>query len=210
MSIPQLMVFAGPNGAGKSTLSATMLADGTPIFDGDKEFAKLKQRFDATDSGTLYDAVNGHIFEAWKNEQLLAKSDCAFETNFRSVAVMNTVSQFKRQGYETTLFWFALPEIKDAIERVELRVLSGGHQVSLENIKTNFTEGLKNLKQFFKDFDHVRFYQNIAQANNELEISHYLTLEKGMIIKQTATLPDWLNFTQDTSQKKKLNKGLKL
>jgi predicted ABC-type ATPase len=118
MNIPQLFVFAGPNGAGKSTLSATMLAEATPIFDGDKEFAKLKKTFEATDSGTLYNAVNGHIFDDWKNEQLSAKRDCAFETNFRSAEVMDTVNMFKQQGYQTTLIYFGLPEVKDAIERV--------------------------------------------------------------------------------------------
>lgn len=67
---PQLDVFAGPNGAGKSTFSQIRLGPDIPVLDGDKEFALLKSKFDSTDSGTLYDAVNGHIFENWKNLQL--------------------------------------------------------------------------------------------------------------------------------------------
>lgn len=43
---PQLYVFAGPNGAGKSSVSSTLMGVGTPIFDGDKEFIKLKKTFD--------------------------------------------------------------------------------------------------------------------------------------------------------------------
>lgn len=64
----RLYVFAGPNGAGKSTMSADMLPAGTPIFDGDKEFAKLKARFDQTDSENLIDVLNNHVFPDWKSE----------------------------------------------------------------------------------------------------------------------------------------------
>jgi predicted ABC-type ATPase len=93
---PQLYVFAGPNGAGKSTFSQLMLGPDIPVFDGDKEFAKLKLIFDSTDSGTLYDAVNGHIFEDWKTAQLSRKTDCAFETNFRSSSVMGSCKSICR------------------------------------------------------------------------------------------------------------------
>lgn len=169
-----------------------MLAEATPIFDGDKEFTELKKTFEATDSGTLYDAVNGHIFDDWKTEQLSAKRDCAFETNFRSAEVMDTVNQFQQQGYQATLIYFGLPEIKDAIERVKLRVKSGGHDVSLENIKANYTEGLKNLQHHFGEFDQVECYQNTARIGDELEIGHLMTINKGAITHQSNKLPTWL------------------
>ncbi|MFI5163321.1 MAG: hypothetical protein ACHQHN_18725 [Sphingobacteriales bacterium] len=62
MKAPQLYVFAGPNGAGKSSVSATFMEEDAPVFDGDKEFLQLKKTFGETDSGTLYDAVNGHFY----------------------------------------------------------------------------------------------------------------------------------------------------
>ncbi len=138
--IPQLDVFAGPNGAGKSTFSGLMLGPGVPVFDGDKEFAKLRKTFNTIDSGTLYDEVNNHIFEDWKQLQLSTKADCAFETNFRSATVMNTVQQFARSGYETNMYFFGLDSIQAAIERVRLRVAEGGH-AGLENIQAKMTKG---------------------------------------------------------------------
>jgi predicted ABC-type ATPase len=129
--IPQLYVFAGPNGAGKSSFSRLMLGPDIPVFDGDKEFAKLKKKFDSTDSGTLYDAVNGYIFNEWKQLQLGTKADCAFETNFRSVGVMNTVRQFVKNDYETNIYFFGLDSIEAAIERVRLRVAEGGRTFSV-------------------------------------------------------------------------------
>lgn len=196
MNHPQLFVFAGPNGAGKSMLSATMLAEGTPIFDGDKEFTKLKIVYDTTDSGTLYDAVNGHVFEDWKLAQLKARRDCAFETNFRSVQVMDTVKEFQQQGYQATLLWFGLSDLQEAIQRVKLRVAKGGHNVSMENIKTNFTEGLRNVRQFFREFHEAHFYQNIAPDTEAPDLSPLISVRAGAVVTQAMWTPDWLEFAR--------------
>jgi predicted ABC-type ATPase len=189
--IPQLYVFAGPNGAGKSSFSGWLLGPGIPVFDGDKEFAKLKTTFNSTDSGTLYDAVNGHIFDNWKQLQLSTKADCAFETNFRSADVMNTIRQFANNAYETNLYFFGLDSIQAAIERVRLRVAEGGHDVSLENIKANYDEGLKNLRAYFSDFDRVNLLQNFAGINEPALFTPLMQIEKGQIVEQAANLPDW-------------------
>jgi predicted ABC-type ATPase len=149
MEQPKLFVFAGPNGAGKSTLSATMLPSGTPVFDGDKELALLRQQFPGIDSGNLYDAVNGHIFSSWKERVQQKRIDCAFETNFRSADVMNTVREFKDKGYEPQLIYFGLDSLDASIERVKARVAMGGHDVTLDNITTNYKEGLNNLEKYF-------------------------------------------------------------
>ncbi|MDR3696365.1 hypothetical protein [Mucilaginibacter sp.] len=189
--IPQLYVFAGPNGAGKSSFSEWLLGPGIPVFDGDEEFAKLRKTFNSTDSGTLYDAVNGHIFDDWKQLQLKTKADCAFETNFRSVEVMNTIRQFANYSYETNLYFFGLDSIQAAIERVRLRVAEGGHDVSLENIKANYDEGLKNLQAYFSDFDRVNLLQNFAGINEPALFTPLIKIATGQIVEQATNLPDW-------------------
>lgn len=75
---------------------------------------------------------------------------------------MDTVKEFQQQGYRVTLLWFGLSDIQEAVERVKLRVAKGGHNVSLDNIKANFSEGLQNLRKYFEHFNEVHFYQNIA------------------------------------------------
>jgi predicted ABC-type ATPase len=190
--IPQLYVFAGPNGAGKSSFSALMLGPGIPVFDGDKELAKLKRTFDSTDSGTFDDAVKGHIFDEWKQSHLSTKADCAFETNFRSAQVMNTIRQFADYGYETNMYFFGLDSIQAAIERVRLRVAEGGHDVSLENIKANYDEGLKNLSAYFTGFDRVILLQNFAGIDEPALFTPLMQIEKGQIVEQAADQPGWV------------------
>lgn len=193
MKQPQLYVFAGPNGAGKSTLSASMLLPGTPIFDGDKEFALLKKEFPSTDSGDLYDAVNGHVFSDWKNKAKTQSTDCAFETNFRSSDVMNSVAEFIKSGYQTRLIFFGLDSLEASIERVKLRVANGGHQVSLDNIKANYEMGLRNLTKYYQDFDSVHIVKSFASNELDKKLTSYLTIESGTIKEQAELIPNWAN-----------------
>jgi predicted ABC-type ATPase len=194
MEQPKLYVFAGPNGAGKSTLSGAMLPPGTPVFDGDKELALLRQKFPGLDSGNLYEAVNGHIFSDWKDQVQARRMDCAFETNFRSADVMNTVSEFKKKGYEARLVYFGLDSLEASVERVKVRVAMGGHDVTLDNITANYNEGLKNLQNHFRDFDEVLLVRSFASDDQQAFKFHpYLKIANGQIKEQAEQIPDWAN-----------------
>ncbi|WP_411274202.1 zeta toxin family protein [Daejeonella sp.] len=194
MTRPRLYVFAGPNGAGKSTMSADMLPSGTPIFDGDKEFAKLKLRFNQTDSGNLIDALNDHVFPEWKRDVQQKVIDCAFETNFRTADVMKSVMEFRKKGYEVNLIYFGLESLEASIERVNVRVALGGHKVSLENLTANYVQGFENLKTYVLEFDNVLLVSSleIDIKNNNNEIYPYLKIEMGKITDQADLIPEWV------------------
>jgi predicted ABC-type ATPase len=202
MKKPQLYVFAGPNGAGKSTLSATMVPPGTPIFDGDKELTLLRQQFPGLNSGDLYDAVNGHIYDDWKNRTIQSGSDCAFETNFRLPDVMQSVDQFKNSGYEVRLIFFGLDSIEASIDRVAMRVTNGGHDVSPDNIRENYDQGLKNLGIYYGGFDSVHLYHNYENPQQIIQSVPLMTIEAGQIKEQALNLPTWTKaFSQILEQK---------
>jgi len=205
MKKPQLYVFAGPNGAGKSTLSATMVPPGTPIFDGDKELTLLRKQLPDIDSGNLYDAVNGHIYEDWKKRAIQSGSDCAFETNFRLPDVMHSVEQFKNNGYETRLIFFGLESIEASVDRVAMRVTHGGHDVSPDNIRENYDNGLKNLAIYHKGFDSVHLYHNYENQRQIIQSVPLMTIEAGQIKEQVLNLPEWAKtFSQILEKKQSL------
>jgi len=194
----RLYVFAGPNGAGKSTMSADMVPPGTPIFDGDKEFAKLKLRFSLTDSENFTDALNDHVFPEWKRDVQQKAIDCAFETNFRTADVMNSVKEFRQQGYEVNLIYFGLESLEASIERVKVRVALGGHYVSLENITANYVQGFENLRSYVLEFDNVLLVSSLevdTKKNNE--IYPYLKIEQGKITDQAEIIPAWVEIILD-------------
>ena len=207
MEQPELFVFAGPNGAGKSTLSASMVPPGTPIFDGDKEFMRLKKQFPETDSGNINDAVNGHIFSDWKNDMQSNKQTCAFETNFRTIDVINSVKTFKDKGFATRLIFFGLDDLALSIERVKLRVLKGGHDVSLDNIKANYKQSLSNLQTHYAEFDQVLIMKSASTERGQ-KLSVYLKIENGIIQEHSKEMPAWADRLVQTITEKLAKKKI--
>ncbi len=192
MKSHELFVIAGPNGAGKSTLSAALVRPGTFVFDGDKELQILQKRFPGIDSAILFDSVNGVIFEEKKSAAIAKYLDFALETNFASAKLMDTVRQFKAHGYQISLIFIGLPSTKQAVERVAMRVEKGGHNVSVENIKSNFTNGLRNFARYFRQFDNAAIFYNKITKNKSPQIISFISFNKGKVLKQANALPEWV------------------
>ncbi|ETZ19548.1 AAA family ATPase [Pedobacter sp. V48] len=188
----QLYVLCGPNGAGKSTLSETFVPPGTDIFDGDKEMAILKHQYPMTDSGTLYEAANGIVFQTRKEKAITTSSDFALETNFRTKEVMETVNQFRELGYETRMIFIGLPSVEASINRVDLRVKAGGHFVDAENVSNNFNGGLNNLVCFYDQFDSVDILESTIGQHEPFKMASLMTIKNGIITAMAEKLPDWV------------------
>ncbi|MEN0094075.1 MAG: zeta toxin family protein [Pedobacter sp.] len=191
MKALELIVLSGPNGAGKSTLSEGYVPPGTDIFDGDKEMAILKHRYPMTDSGTLYEAANGVVFAQRKEQAIRSGNDFAFETNFRSETVMDSVAEFQRNGYRTTLYHIGLPSVEASMNRVDIRVKSGGHFVDPENITQNYERGLENLAKFYDRFDQVNILESEMDQEVPFRMSALMRIEKGIITYKIDQLPEW-------------------
>jgi predicted ABC-type ATPase len=191
VSKPQLYVFAGPNGAGKSALSAQMVAPGTPVFDGDVEFAKLKRTFYDLEEHKLWHAVNAQVFQDWKLYVIAKGEDAAFETNFRTAEVIDSVKQFISSGYQARLIFMGLDSVEASIDRVNLRVAKGGHWVSVENINNNYEQSLINLSIYYTVFTSVHLYQNFQSLESTIQMTPLMTINGSKITEETAELPEW-------------------
>ncbi len=142
-----LYIIAGPNGAGKTTLSYTILPE---IFECEDfvnadEIARGLSPFNpdkaAIKAGRL---MLERISELLENGQSFA-----FETTLSTRSYVNLVEQAKSKGYEVILLFLALETVNLAIERVEIRVSEGGHNIPTETIKRRYEAGLKNLFQLY-------------------------------------------------------------
>lgn len=142
-----LYIIAGPNGAGKTTLSYTILPE---IFECEDfvnadEIAKGLSPFNpdkaAIKAGRL---MLERIAELLENDQSFA-----FETTLSTRSYVNLVKKAKEKGYEVILLFLALESVHLAIERVEIRVNEGGHNIPVETIKRRYEIGLKNLFQLY-------------------------------------------------------------
>lgn len=175
---PVFTVIAGPNGAGKSRLCPFYVS--IKSFDGDKLALNLrKEHLDWPEhwiSGTVASEL-----EKQKNQALEQKKDFAFETNFSNEMVVNMIEEFKNSGYKVSLCYFGLYSEDESVSRVILRSQTGGHDVSDEVIRFNFTEGLKNAKE------HLDLFENITFVDGNSDFGRIVALHIGKNGKHEVT-----------------------
>ena len=117
-------ILAGPNGAGKTTFASEFLpieveclnfVNADLIAQGLSPFQPAKM---AVEAGRL---MIQHI-----NDCVRKNESFAFETTLSGKGYIKKINEWKKQGYEIIIYFFNLPSVEFAIERVKLRVAQGG------------------------------------------------------------------------------------
>ena len=145
--MPHLYIIAGPNGAGKTSAALTLL----PEFLSCYEYVNA----DSIAAGLSPFRPNE---VAWQAGRLMLeridflanqKQDFAFETTLASRTFINLLKKCKKNGYTISLLYLWLPSPLLAVERVRMRVESGGHDIPEETIHRRYTRSFEN---FFKAY----------------------------------------------------------
>ena len=166
--MPTLYIIAGPNGAGKTTASKILLSDvfHTDIFINADEIAEK-----LNPSNVEAAAIQaGRIMLAEIEKRLNEQETFAIETTLATRSYLNLVKKAQLVNYEVVLFFFYLPSVNMAKERVALRVSKGGHNISEEVIERRYILGIKNLFEFIKIVDRWRIYENAQSPPNLIAI----------------------------------------
>lgn len=158
MERKEFAVVAGPNGAGKSTLSKYYLK--SECFDGDLMALKLRREHPDWPERWISGTVVGNL-EKNKTAAIAENRNFAFETNFTNDLIINLINEFKNANYKISLFYFGINCLEDSVMRVEQRIHSGGHIVSPEIAKYNFSECPKRVLQNIQLFDYMTFIDGI-------------------------------------------------
>lgn len=164
--MPKLFIISGCNGAGKTTASYTILPEmlNCNEFVNADEIAKGLSPF--TPEKAAISA--GRIMIERVKELLHSGKDFAIETTLATRTHMNVIRDAQSRGYTVTLlyFWLNMPSL--AVERVRLRVLSGGHNVSEDKIRRRYDMGIKNLFSLY--IPACEYWIIIDNSNNPIEI----------------------------------------
>jgi predicted ABC-type ATPase len=142
-----LYVISGCNGAGKTTASYSILPDmlNCKEFVNADEIAKGLSPFQpdkvAIEAGRIMlsrikDLINYNV-------------DFAFETTLSTKSYVHFIREAQSKGYMVTLifFWLNSPEL--AIERVKMRVITGGHNIPDDVVYRRYYAGIKNLSKLY-------------------------------------------------------------
>jgi predicted ABC-type ATPase len=195
--MPNLYIIAGCNGAGKTTASFTVLPEmlKCDIFINADEIARglspLKPELSSIEAGRLMlKKINDYI---------PLQKDFAFETTLSSRTFRNTILRSRKAGYETTLIFFWLNSVELAYERVETRVLEGGHHVPKNIIARRYYAGIRNLFDIYIPIsDYWMIFDNSKKMSSELIAEGIKT--NSSIIKNIAKFDRLKSFADEEEQ----------
>jgi predicted ABC-type ATPase len=138
-----MYVISGCNGAGKTTASYTILSEMLQCRDfvNSDEIARGISPFDL--SHAAIDA--GRVMLKRIKELTDTKEDFAFETTLAVRSYASLIEKTKKKGYEIMLvyFWLNSPDL--AVERVQNRIIAGGHSIPENVIRRRYWSGMRNL-----------------------------------------------------------------
>lgn len=141
--MPKLYIISGCNGAGKTTASYTILPEMLACreFVNADEIARglspFKPESMSIQAGKIMIERIGNLISNG--------TDFAIETTLATKMYSKVIKYAQERGYKVTLlfFWLSVPNL--AVERVKMRVASGGHNIEEKTIRRRYDIGIKNL-----------------------------------------------------------------
>jgi len=190
---PMFYVFAGNNGSGKSTFR-NLIVDKIGIdinIDPDAIARKIDPENPETRRLEAGKEVIKSVYQYIKEGK-----DFSIETTLAGKNVIRQMEKAKKSGYEITMFYIALDNVKQNIERVALRVKNGGHHIPTEDIIRRNSTSFAHLYQYSHLVDNLILIDN-SQDNGEI----VMEINNGKITFQSEYLPSWVLPLKEQYQK---------
>ena len=141
-------MVAGPNGAGKTTMARELIdADTTSLY----EFLNADEiaRGLAPLHPESMNLTASKLMILQLKEMLANYKNFAFETTGSGTNFIKHLRNAKAQNYTIHLTFLYLESPDQAIQRVEQRVIHGGHHIPEETIIRRYYSGIKNLLEHY-------------------------------------------------------------
>lgn len=181
---PMFFVFGGNNGSGKSTLR-NLIIDKIGV-DINIDPDAIARKIDPDNPETKGFAAGKEVIRS-VNEYIQEGKDFSIETTLAGKNAIRQMQKAKEMGYEITMFYVALSNVNQNIERVAMRVKNGGHNIPTEDIIRRSKTSLKHLYEYAKIVDNLVLIDN-SQDDGEM----VLEINDGKITFETNNLPQWV------------------
>lgn len=176
--MPQIVILAGPNGAGKSTAAAGLLSQEITFLNAD-EIAK------GLPLSSGRDVQAGRLLLSRLDDLQSERRDIAIETTLASRTLAPRIERLQRIGYRFNLYFFWLPTSEMAIQRVALRVLSGGHDIPETVIRRRYEAGMNNFFTLYRPLANLwRVYDNTQPTEPSLVAKGTLRVQQAVLWEQ--------------------------
>jgi predicted ABC-type ATPase len=162
---PIIHVLAGVNGAGKSSIGESEFnREGSPVFNPDT----IAQQIRTLHPDIPLNLANAHAWQIGKSllEQAIREGrDYRFETTLGGRTIAQLLEQATKSGHRLQVWFCGLASADLHLARVRSRVAHGGHDIPEAKIRERWNGSRENLIRLLPVIDHLRVYDNSADAN---------------------------------------------
>ena len=144
MPAPKLTIdlIAGCNGAGKTTFAKEFLPSiGVIRFLNADEIARGLSPLDPS----VVAFKSGRLLLSELRELIDRQETLALESTLSGKTYVKIFKEAKQSGYRIELHFVWIPDVREAIRRVRQRVIEGGHDVPVEDVKRRFARSIQHL-----------------------------------------------------------------
>ena len=178
-----LYIIAGANGSGKTTFAMSYSHLKNLHFINADEIAK---EYDPNDL-ERYKIKAGKEFFRQLETNLEKNESFIIETTLAGKYLIGVIEKAKRKRFNVVLIYLFLDDATENILRVKNRVLNGGHDIPVEDIKRRYVRSRKLFLSLYKNmvdtylvfFNGDDNYELVAEDNEILDEDLYLQFLKG-------------------------------
>lgn len=180
-----LYIIAGANGSGKTTFALSYTALNNLYFINADEIAKS---YDPKDI-SKYKVKAGKEF--FRRLELSLNQDKSFmiESTLSGKYLQDVINRAKSKNFRVVLIYLFLETDQENILRVQNRVLNGGHDVPVDDIKRRYTRSRNLFWNTYKDmvdswmlfFNGDDNYELVAEDGDTIDHEYYNLFIKGVV-----------------------------
>jgi len=138
--------------------------------------------------------ISAALSEFLRKKMILeSNSSFAFETVFSHKSKLDEIKFAKGNSYKVYLYFIATDDVSVNLERIQGRIVKGGHFVPVEKIRDRYLRSLGNLYEAVKLADKVFFFDNSEQEQVR-EYSFFAEKKNNALhISNGTIIPWWFN-----------------
>ena len=186
--MPTLFILAGPNGAGKTTyytnaIEQNFIDPHLPFINVDlialKELGGYTEENFAQANLFARERIGRHLKSG---EDFMIESNLAVQSNY------DWIENVIKQGYNVILYFLCTSLLTINIERIQERVLEGGHYIPDNIVEHRYKMGLTYLKS------KIFIFKEVYLIDTTYDTAQLMTIIKdGKIELKNSNSPAWVN-----------------